>query len=246
MIRCIIVDDEDPARRHMRRLLEAHQDLNIAAEASNGIEALEVIGKHDPDVAFLDVEMPGVNGFDLIAQLRHPPLIVFTTAFDKYAVSAFDANALDYLLKPIQPIRLAQALEKVRATLKKPREEYESMLQRKLGALRTGPPSKLAARRGRRIVLLSPKDVIYAVLESQIVFYHTEAERFVTDRTLGELEELLEPAGFFRISRSAIVNLNHARELLPWSSGTWRVKLSDNTELEVSRERARELKARIG
>jgi two-component system LytT family response regulator len=246
MIQCIIVDDEDPARRHMRHLLEAHQDLNIGAEASNGIEAIEVISEQRPDVAFLDIEMPGVNAFDLIAQLRHPPLIVFTTAFDKYAVSAFDANALDYLLKPIQPIRLAQALEKIRATLKKPREEYESMLQRKLGSLRTLPPSKLAARRGRRIVLLSPKDVIYVVLESQIVFYHTETERFVTDRTLAELEELLAPAGFFRVSRSAIVNLNHARELLPWSSGTWRVKLSNNVELDVSRDRARSLRSKIG
>jgi DNA-binding LytR/AlgR family response regulator len=246
MIRCIIVDDEDPARRHMRRLLEAYQDLEIVGEAPNGIEALDVISEQKPNVAFLDIEMPGMNAFDLIAQLRHPPLIVFTTAFDKYAVSAFDANALDYLLKPIQPIRLAQALDKIRATLKTPREEYEPVLQRKLGALRTGPPSKLAARRGRRIVLLSPKDVVYVALESQIVFYHTQAERFVTDRTLAELEELLEPAGFFRVSRSAMVNLNHARELLPWSSGTWRVKLSNDVELDVSRDRARSLRSRIG
>jgi DNA-binding LytR/AlgR family response regulator len=104
----------------------------------------------------------------------------------------------------------------------------------------------LAARRSRRILLLSPKDVIYAALESQIVFYYTEAERFVTDRTLGELEEMLVPAGFFRVNRSAIVNLNHARELLPWSSGTWRVKLSNGVELDVSRDRARLLRSKIG
>jgi len=246
MIRCILVDDEDLARTHMRRLLKGHADLNITGEASDGIQALELIAEQQPDVAFLDIEMPGLNAFDVIAQLRHPPLVVFTTAFDKYAVGAFDANALDYVLKPIQPIRLAQALDKVRANLEKPREEYESLLEHKLSSLRTGPPSKLAARRGRRIVLLSPKDVIYAALESQIVFYYTQAERLATDRTLGEIEQMLVPAGFFRVSRSAIVNLNHARELLPWSSGTWRVKLSNGVELDVSRDRARSLRSKIG
>jgi DNA-binding LytR/AlgR family response regulator len=246
MITCIIIDDEDPARRHMWRLLDAHPDVNIIGEASNGIDAIEALDEQHPDVAFLDIEMPGINAFDLLAQLRHPPLIVFTTAFDKYAVSAFDANALDYLLKPIQPIRLGQALDKLRATLRKPRGEYESMQQRKLRSLHAGPPSKLAARRGPRIVLLSPKEIIYVALESQMVFYHTQVERFVTDRTLAELEELLEEAGFFRVSRSAIVNLNHARELLPWSSGTWKVKLSNNVELNVSRDRARSLRSKIG
>lgn len=244
-IRCILVDDEDLARTHMRRLLKGYADLDITGEASDGIQALELIAGQQPDVAFLDIEMPGLNAFDVIAQLRHPPLVVFTTAFDKYAVGAFDANALDYLLKPIQPIRLAQALDKVRATLEKPREEYELLLQRTLSSRRTGPPSKLAARRGRRIVL-SPRDVIYAALESQIVFYYTQAERLATDRTLGELEEMLVPAGFFRVNRSAIVNLNYARELLPWSSGTWRVKLSNGVELDVSRDRARSLRSKIG
>jgi len=246
MIRCIIVDDEDLARTYMRRLLEAHDDFNIAGEASNGIEALESIAELQPDVVFLDIEMPALNAFDVIAQLQRPPLIVFTTAFDKYAVNAFDANALDYLLKPIQPVRLAQAVDKVRATLEKPREEYQSMLQRKLKAMRDGPPSKLAARFGRRIVLLAPREVLYIAVEDQIVFYYTQKDRFTSDRTLSELEEMLVPAGFFRVSRSAMVNLNHARELLPWSSGTWRVKLSNGAELDVSRERSRSLRAKIG
>jgi two-component system LytT family response regulator len=246
MIRSVIVDDEGPARTHMRRLLKAHVDFDIAGEASNGIEALELIDEQQPEVVFLDIEMPALNAFDLIAQLRHPPLIVFTTAFDKYAVSAFDANALDYLLKPIQPVRLAQAVDKIRATLEKPREQYESMLQRKLSAMRAGPPSKLAARRGRRIVLLSPGEVVYISVEDLIVFYHTKTERLATDRTLSELEQLLVSADFFRVSRSAIINLNHARELLPWSSGTWRVKLSNEVELDVSRDRARSLRSKIG
>ncbi len=246
MIRSIIIDDEELARRHLARLLAAHPDFEIAGEASNGLEALEMIADSKPDLIFLDIEMPGLSAFDMLAELRHPPLIIFATAYDKYAISAFDANALDYLLKPIQPGRLAQAIEKIRATLKKPRVEYESVVRRALSELQAGPPAKLAARRGRRIILLSPREILYILVENQIVFLHTPTERFPTDRTIAELEELLAPAGFFRISRSAIVNLNHARELLPWSSGTWKVKLSNCAELDVSRDRGRLLKSKLG
>ena len=245
MIRCIIIDDEDLARKHLARLLRAHSDFEIAGYASNGVEGLEAISEVEPNMVFLDVEMPGLSAFDMLAQLRHPPLIVFATAFDKYAIGAFDASAIDYLLKPIQPDRLAQAIERVRATLRKPRDEYESVLRQAISTLHGRPPPKLAARRGRRIVLLSPGDILYIVVEDEIVFLHTREERFVSDRTLSELGEVLTPAGFFRVSRSAIVNLDHARELLPWSSGTWKVKLSNKVELDVSRDRARALRSKI-
>jgi two-component system, LytTR family, response regulator len=205
-----------------------------------------LIVESKPDVVFLDIEMPELNAFDMLAQLPHPPLLVFATAYDKYAVNAFEANAIDYLLKPIQQDRLVKTIEKLRATLARPRDEYETMLKRALSELRTSPPSKIAARRGRRIVLLSPKEILYARIEDEIVFLHTLNERFATDRTIAELEDLLTPAGFCRINRSAIVNLAYARELLPWSSGTWKLKLSNNTQLEVSRERGRDLKSRIG
>jgi DNA-binding LytR/AlgR family response regulator len=147
MIQCIIVDDEDLARAQMRRLLKAHQDFEISGEASNGVDALELITEQKPDVAFLDVEMPALNAFEVISQLRHPPVIVFTTAFDTYAVGAFDANALDDLLKPIQPVRLAQTVDRIRGTVGKPHGEYESILRR-TAAMRRGAPSKLAARGG--------------------------------------------------------------------------------------------------
>jgi DNA-binding LytR/AlgR family response regulator len=246
MIRCLIVDDEQIARAHIDRLLSAHSDFIVEGQATNGVEALQLIAELKPDVIFLDIEMPELNAFDMLAQVPHPPLLVFATAYDKYAVDAFEANAIDYLLKPIQPERLARTVEKLRATLARPREEYEVMLKRALSDLRTGPPTKIAARRGKRIVLLSPKEILYARIEDEIAFLHTQNERFATDRTIAELEELLMPAGFCRISRSVIVNLAYARELLPWSSGTWKLKLSNNTQLEVSRERGRELKSRIG
>jgi DNA-binding LytR/AlgR family response regulator len=190
--------------------------------------------------------MPGLNGFDMLAQLRQPPLIVFATAYDEYAIRAFDTNAIDYLLKPIQPARLSQAIEKICINLRKPREEYEASLRQTLTTLHPGPPAKIAGHRGKRIVLLSPKEILYAAVEDKLVFLFTQTERFLTDRTVAELDQLLSPAGFFRISRAAIVNLEHARELLPWFSGTWKIKLSNNAELDVSRDRSRLLKSRIG
>jgi len=246
-VRCILVDDERLARRHLARLLQRHPDFEICGEAANAAAAMERIADCEPDVVFLDIEMPGLNAFDMLAQIRRPPLIVFATAFDEYAIRAFDANAIDYLLKPIQPARLAQALEKVRDRLQQPRGEYDSSLQRSLATLRSGPPAKLAARRGKRIILLSPREILYIAVDAEVVFAHTLAERFVVDRTISDLDQLLAGRDFFRVSRSAIVNLNYARELIPWSSGTWRVKLVNEVELGVSRDRARELRSkRIG
>src|SRR5262249_13596074 len=162
--------------------------------AANGLEALQAIADHQPDVVFLDVEMPGLTAFELLVQLRHPPLVVFATAYDKYAVEAFETDALDYLLKPIQPARLAKAIDRMRVTLSGPRREYESVMQKAISALRSrSAPAKLAAHRGKRIVLLSPREILYANIEDKIVFFYTQNDRFATDRTIAELEELLSP-----------------------------------------------------
>jgi len=244
--RCLIVDDEDLARQQMARLLAAQPNFQVIGEARNGVEALELIPELKPEVVFLDIEMPGLNGFDMLAQLRESPLIVFATAYDEFAIRAFDANAIDYLLKPIQSARLAQALEKVQTNLLRSSDQYQASLSATLATLRPGPPAKLAGRRGKRIVLLSPKEIIYAAIEDKLVFLYTETERYLTDRTIVELDQLLTPAGFFRISRGAVVNLEHARELLPWFSGTWRLKLSNQVELDVSRDRSRLLRSKIG
>lgn len=242
-VNCFIVDDERLARRHLARLLKEHADLIVSGEAANGIDAIERISEARPDVLFLDIEMPGLNGFDMLAQIAMPPLVVFTTAFDEYAVRAFDASAIDYLLKPIQASRLAQAVDKIRKQLEHPRLNYRAELQQALSTLRPGPPAKLAGRRGKRIILLAPRDVIHISLEDEISFLHTAAERFASDQTISQLERMLAGGPFVRVSRSAIVNLHYARELVPWSSGTWRIRLANGLEIGVSRERARRLKS---
>lgn len=245
MITSLIVDDEAPARAQLARLLLAHPDIRVVAESTNGLEALEHIAEHRPDVLFLDIEMPGLNGFEVLNQVSEPPVTVFATAFDEYAIRAFDANAIDYVLKPIHAARLSQAIDKVRAALMAPMDAYRTVLRQALTAVTSHVPAKLVGRRGNRLVLLSPKDILYATIEDRLAFLHTATERFMTDRTVAELEALLAPSGFVRVSRSTIVNLHHARELLPWSSGTWKVRLANGTELDVSRDRARDLKTRL-
>lgn len=243
MISSLIVDDEKPARTHLRCLLSAHTDVDVIGEAANGLEALERASTLRPDVLFLDIEMPGLNGFQVITELRRPPITVFTTAFDKYAIQAFDANALDYVLKPVQRDRLAQSLTRIRSMLRGSYDAYRADLRKTASSLAT--PTKLAGRRGNRLILLTPKEVLYVAIDSQLTFFHTSAERFLTDRTITELEHVLAPVGFLRINRSMLVNLQYARELLPCTSGTCRIKLSNGTELDVSRERARALKERF-
>lgn len=242
MIRAVVVDDEELARRSLIAVLRGEPDIEIVAEAANGLEALERIGEHEPAVVFLDIEMPGLNGFEVLENLKAAPLIVFVTAYDEYAVRAFEASAIDYLLKPIQPQRVHQAVERVRASIERGTAPGAEALRKLLADLRPAAPRKIAARKGKRIVLLSLKEITRAAIEDKLVFLHTANERFLTDKSIAELETQLETGGFFRISRGELVNLEYVREIVPWFSGTFKVRLSTGVELDVSRERGRLLK----
>lgn len=171
--------------------------------------------------------------------------MIFVTAFDQYAVAAFEANAVDYILKPLDPVRLEQAVVRLRETIASAPPSADQ-LRRLLETLRPAVPQKIAARRGKRIVLLSPGEIVYAGVEEKLVFLHTASERYLTDLTVAELEAMLAPAGFFRISRGGLVNLEYVRELAPWFSGTARLRLKTGQELDVSRERSRALRAAMG
>jgi DNA-binding LytR/AlgR family response regulator len=189
----------------------------------------------------LDIEMPGFNGFEVVQQLTTPPAIVFVTAYDEYAVRAFEANAVDYVLKPVHPERLERALHRVRDRLAKLVTEDAAKAAGatlEIARERAGPIRRLAARRGKRIVIVPLRDTIRIEIEDKLVFACTATERLLLEKTIGELETLLHPAGFLRISRGELVNLDTVRELMPWFSGTWRVKLSNGEERDVSRDRA--------
>jgi two-component system LytT family response regulator len=245
VIRTLLVDDEELARSTIRRALAASPDIEIAGEAANGVEAIEAIAQLRPDLVLLDIEMPGFNGFEVVQQISNPPAIVFVTAYDEYAVQAFEASAIDYLLKPVQPDRLERALVRVRERLAA-RSPQHSVRVAEVARERTGPVRRLAARRGKRIAIVALRDVIRIEIEDKLVFACTATERLLIEKSIGELETLLEPAGFLRISRGELVNLEMVRELVPRFSGTWRVKLSNGEERDVSRERARQLKQAMG
>jgi two-component system LytT family response regulator len=252
MIRTLLVDDEDLARASLRRALEATTEFHgfeIVGEAANGVEALEAVEEFRPDLVFLDIEMPGFSGFEVIQQLLNAPAIVFVTAYDEYAVKAFEANALDYILKPVQPERLYKALRRIRDRLAKRAADRSAEQDARIAEIvnqRSGPVMRLAARRGKRIVIVPVREVIRVEIEDKLVFACTAKERLLIEKSIGELELLLQPAGFLRISRGELVNLEMVKELAPYFSGTWRVKLANGEERDVSRERAKQLKEAIG
>ncbi len=248
MLRILIVDDEPLARERLADLLAAEPMVEIVGQARNGQEALELCDTHRPNVLFLDIEMPGMNGFDVVRSLAEPPLIVFATAYDEYAVKAFEANAIDYLLKPIQPARVHQAVAKLQAALTRDIGAYRTSMTELLSMFARESrrvPAKIAGRKGKRIVLLGLREVLHITIDDKLVFAHTPADRFLLDKTITQMEDLLGESGFFRISRAHLVNLEHVRELVPMVAGSINVLLRNGTELEVSRDRTRELKERL-
>ena len=239
MIRALIVDDEAPARARLRLLLEEIEDVDVAGEADDGEAAIDAVAALAPDVVFLDIQMPGCTGLEVAASLRSPrPHIVFCTAFDQYAVDAFELSAADYLLKPVNRARLAKALDRVRrgAASDEPLDRLT----------RTVAPMRFLARRGETYRVVNSREVLCFVSEEGMTRVHAAGQHFELPPTLNELEARLDPRQFFRISRAAIVNLDAVKEVVPTAGGHGEVTLRDGMRLEVSRRRFRELTERLG
>ncbi|HEY3442782.1 MAG TPA: LytTR family DNA-binding domain-containing protein [Paludibaculum sp.] len=232
MIRVLIVDDELPARERLRRLLGGMERVEIAGEAVDGITAIEKIAQLRPDVVLLDVEMPGCRGTEVAASLAEPrPAIIFCTAYDQFAVEAFELRALDYLLKPVSRQRLSEALQRV----SEPRPESG----------KPPPAQRFLARAGERYVVI-PTDSITAFLsEGGLTRLCTAEREYWMDPTLNELEERLDAAQFFRVSRAAIIRLDKVKEVLAMPGGSGEVALKSGRKLEVSRRRFKALLDRL-
>ena len=248
-IRAVIVDDEPLARKRLRRLLAAHGEIEIVDEAGDGDAARRLVEETRPDLIFLDVQMPGLSGFDVLSQLRHRPRVIFVTAHDEFAVRAFEEQALDYLLKPVEPARLARALARL-GDGSAARGEEQQRLERLLEAVartRTGP-RRLAVRRGARVTLVEPDSITFCRAEDKYSVLYTAEGEHVIDLTIEELEHTLDPSTFLRIHRSAIVNLGSVRDLTAVEGGRFLVTLKDaaGTQLYASRTGAKALRERLG
>lgn len=242
--RALIVDDEREARRRLARLLAAHsEEIEIAGEAVDGPSAVEAIQKLEPDVVFLDIEMPGLDGFgvlDSLPQEQWPP-VIFTTAYGHYAIRAFEVHALDYLLKPINQKRLEDCLVRLnemrpgqqRSRLEEARRDHRSL-------------ERLMARSGSKLIVVNVADVIAFESEDKLVFARTPQGRFVLNITMKELEERLDSGTFCRVHKQAIVQLAHAREVHSLAGGHYLLKLSDGSDVQIGRNYAKEFRARFG
>jgi two-component system LytT family response regulator len=242
-MRTLIVDDEFPARERLKRLLADIEGIELVGEAASGIQAVEMIEREGPDLVLLDIQMPGLDGFEVIEALEDPPPVIFVTAYDEYAIRAFEVNALDYLLKPFSRERLAKAI----------RRAQEALAEEKDFAARLGPLleslavqgkylARLAVRDRDRIRVLDIGEVDWIGIEGEQVMVHVGDQAYLIRRTLTELEARLDPACFFRAHRAAIVNLDRVKEVIPWFKGSHKLRLTTGAEVDLSRARARALR----
>ena len=248
-IRTLVVDDEKLARDRLAGFLRGIDGVEIVGEARDGVEAVELIGEHRPHLVFLDVQMPGMSGFDVLEALRpEVPHVVFATAYDEYAIRAFEVAAVDYLLKPFARARVADAIDRVRERLanKNGAADFDALLAR-LTERRRDPLSRVPAHAGRRILLLKPDEILWFGVEHRLVYAHTTERGFMTNFTLRELEERLDADTFFRAHKATLVNLGQVKEIVPWFGGRFKLVMRGRSDGEVivSRAQARELRQRL-
>jgi two-component system LytT family response regulator len=255
MIRAFVVDDEPLAVNRLARMLTETGRVEVAGTSSDPVDALAALTGHPVDVVFLDIQMPGMNGFEMLGMLDPEPLVVFTTAYHQYALQAFEVNSIDYLLKPIEERHLARALDKLERLRagQEPPPNWQSVLAQLSSALAQGGaapayPERIASRLGDRIHILELPKVTHFFAQDKLTYAATEAKNFVVDHTVSELEQKFDPRRFCRIHRSTLLNLAWVREVDAWFGGRMLVRLKDakNTELQVARDRVTSLKKQLG
>jgi DNA-binding LytR/AlgR family response regulator len=248
-MRCLIADDEEAARERLKRMLAAHPELELAAEARDGLETIEKIESLRPGLLFLDIEMPGLTGLQVVRSIPpsvEAPLVVFVTGYDQHALAAFNANALAYLLKPVEPERLAQAVDRaLRLSAAESERERERVLR--VARETPSPLRQIVCRRRDRAVLLPPEQILWFQVEDGIVKAHNAAETYWVNYQLGELEAGLPADQFFRARREVLVNVGKIAEIRPYFKSAFLLVMSDaaHTEIVVSERQAKQFRARF-
>lgn len=242
-LRVLIADDESPARNKMMRMLGQYQDVELVNVSSNGQDALDNLRLLKPDLAFLDIEMPGLTGLEVAEQLEDdlPTQIVFATAYNEHAIRAFELHAIDYLLKPFTDERLRQTLDRVAksdtAIVSKVKQSLQDMQENEASAM-----NKLPVPTADRFRLLDFNEILFIDVEERITNIHTTDKTFALTTTLDAIEKKLPPGQFVRVSRSTVINLNEVKEIVLWFSNRYKIVLSNGHEIISSREKSRHLK----
>jgi two-component system, LytTR family, response regulator len=245
-MRALIVDDEPVARKVLREELELIEYIELVGEADNGNAALQAIASTKPDLVFLDIQMPGMGGFELLDQLNqgHMPAVIMVTAYDQHAIHAFDAGAIDYLLKPVSQQRLLQAVDRAQRLFQDPAEAAENIA--KLQQLtRTPPfpkPRKIVGKAGEEYFLLRPDEVLAFQAEGDLTWIITAKQRYLATQNLRALESRLQNSPFRRIHRNALVNIEHIRKMSVLTSQRWLVTLTNGHEFIVSKRQAKSVR----
>ncbi len=240
-MKALLIDDERLARNELRRLLAAHPDIEIVGEAVDVEDAAAKVAELKPGLLFLDVQMPGADGFSLLERLDPPlPAVIFTTAYDEFAVKAFEFNALDYLLKPVDPNRLIAALERLRA-----RETASAGSAAPLSATRLSLEDKVFVREGDRCWFVPVKNIRLLESEGNYTRLHFDDNKPQLFRSLTAMEERLDPRNFFRANRKQVINLTWVEGIEPWFSGGLLVKLKGGLKVELSRRQAQDFRERM-
>lgn len=249
MITAYIVEDETPARQRLREFLRDIPDIKTVGESGSGKQAVLEIDRLQPDLLFLDIHLPDISGIDVLHLLNHRPEVIFTTAYDQYAIKAFELQATDYLLKPFSRERFLESVQRVREKMSDG-SRTTAKQRDPLPFPESGQPHlrRIASRVGDKIYLLPDDDIVYFSSENKLVFACLEESKYILNYTLEQLEERLDSEKFFRIHRATIVNLNYVHKIEAWFGGGYKMTVRDkkHSELTISRSAAKALREKLG
>lgn len=241
MIRTLIIDDEEPARVLVRKFLEDFSEIEVLGECADGFAAVKSINEHNPDLIFLDVQMPKLSGFELLEIIERKPQVIFTTAYDSYAIKAFDENAVDYLLKPFSRERFADAVRKVMERISTQTEQnYTEVLA--LAEDKTEILQRIAVKSGSKIEVIAVSDIVYLESEGDYVMIHTKTGKFLKEKTMKYFEQHLDPDTFIRIHRSSIININEISRIELFEKENYIIKLKNGDQVKASNSGYKALK----
>lgn len=244
-IKCLIIDDEQLARDLLREYIEQTPELTIIGEADKGKDAIQLIDTLKPDLIFLDVQMPGLTGFDVLDEIEHDPFVVFTTAYDQYAIKAFEKNAVDYLLKPIDQERFKQAVERAISRMQMEQNNVGELLRNMKTENKTSYDSHIFVQKSEKLLNLPVEEIMFLEASGDYTILTTKSDQFVSSSGIGKLEEILNPEIFIRVHRSTIININYLKEIEKHFNGGMIVKMNSGKSFPVSRTYAKVIRRKV-